>query len=304
MKLLTSSLLAAACTCAFALDLPQNKVVDVEWLKANLADKDLVLIDLQEGEGYGAGHIKGAVAWKEADFREARGEMPGFIASPTTVERLFQKSGIKDTSAVVFYNDAKAAPDYTLSTLALFVSEYYGLTNTAILNGGIDAWKKAGGELSTEAVTPEKSDFKITKFNKDIVATAYDIDEAVVTNSVALIDGRIEAQYSGEKAHPKAAKGGHLEGVDGNIFIGKLAKENDGVFYINTDKEAVGELFKTAGLDPNAPQIWYCNTGWHASGGWFATKYIMGNDKVKNYEASMVEYSNLPKRKVLKGDEK
>ncbi|MDA3075184.1 MULTISPECIES: sulfurtransferase [unclassified Campylobacter] len=304
MKLLTSSLLAAACTCAFALDLPQNKVVDVEWLKANLADKDLVLIDLQEGEGYGAGHIKGAVAWKEADFREARGEMPGFIASPTTVERLFQKSGIKDTSAVVFYNDAKAAPDYTLSTLALFVSEYYGLTNTAILNGGIDAWKKAGGELSTEAVTPEKSDFKITKFNKDIVATAYDIDEAVVTNSVALIDGRIEAQYSGEKAHPKAAKAGHLEGVDGNIFIGKLAKENDGVFYINTDKEAVGELFKTAGLDPNAPQIWYCNTGWHASGGWFATKYIMGNDKVKNYEASMVEYSNLPKRKVLKGDEK
>ena len=68
--------------------------------------------------------------------------MPGFIASPTTVERLFQKSGIKDTSAVVFYNDAKAAPDYTLSTLAVFVSEYYGFTNTAILNGGIDAWKK------------------------------------------------------------------------------------------------------------------------------------------------------------------
>ena len=53
-----------------------------------------------------------------------------------------------------------------------------------------------------------------------------------------------------------------------------------------------------------APQIWYCNTGWHASGGWFATKYIMGNDKVKNYEGSMVEYSKLSKRKVLKGDEK
>ena len=126
------SAVVALTSCLFALDLPQNKVVDVEWLKANLADKDLVLIDLQEGEGYAAGHIKGAIAWKEADFREARGEMPGFIASPTTVERLFQKSGIKDTSAVVFYNDAKAAPDYTLSTLAVFVSEYYAALRQVI----------------------------------------------------------------------------------------------------------------------------------------------------------------------------
>lgn len=298
------SAVVALTSCLFALDLPQNKVVDVEWLKANLSDKDLVLIDLQEGEGYAAGHIKGAIAWKEADFREARGEMPGFIASPTTVERLFQKSGIKDTSAVVFYNDAKAAPDYTLSTLAVFVSEYYGFTNTAILNGGIDAWKKAGGELSTEASAPEKSDFKITKFNTDIVASVYQIDEAVVTNNMALIDARNDAFYNGEKAHPKADKGGHLEGVDGQIFIGKIAKENDGIFYINTDKDALGEVYKGAGVDPMAPQIWYCNTGWHASGGWFATKYIMGNDKVKNYEGSMVEYSKLSKRKVLKGDEK
>ena len=78
----------------------------------------------------------------------------------------------------------------------------------------------------------------------------------------------------------------------------------DGIFYINTDKDALGEVYKGAGVDPMAPQIWYCNTGWHASGGWFATKYIMGNDKVKNYEGSMVEYSKLSKRKVLKGDEK
>ena len=299
------SAVVALTSCLFALDLPQNKVVDVEWLKANLADKDLVLIDLQEGEGaYDAGHIKGAIQWKESDFREPRFENPGFIASPTTVERLFQKSGIKDSSAVVFYNNAKEAPDYTLSTLAVFVSEYYGLTNTAILNGGIEAWVKAGNELSTEAVTPEKSEFKITKFNTDVVASTYQVDEAVATNNVLLIDARNEALYNGDKAHPKAAKAGHLEGVDGNIFIGKFAKESDGIFYINTDKEAVGEVFKAAGVDPSAPQIWYCNTGWHASGGWFATKYIMGNDKVKNYEASMVEYTKLPKRKVLKGDEK
>ena len=298
------SAVVALTSCLFALDLPQNKVVDVEWLKANAADKDLVLIDLQGEEGYNAGHIKGAISWKEPDFREARGEIPGFIGAPSTVERLFKNSGIKDTSAVVFYNGAQTAPDYTLSTLAVFVAEYYGFTNTAILNGGIDAWKKAGGEVSTEAVTPEKSEFKITKFNTDIVASVYQVDEAVVTDNMALIDARNDAFYNGEKAHAKAPKAGHLEGVDGNIFIGKIAKNDDGIFYINTDKEALGEVYKAAGVDPMAPQIWYCNTGWHASGGWFATKYIMGNDKVKSYEGSMVEYANLAKRKVLKGDEK
>ena len=299
------SLAIAMTSCLFALDLPQNKVVDVEWLKANIADKNLVLIDLQEkDENYNAGHIKGAINWKEGDFREARFEKPGYIGAPTTVERLFQKSGINENSTVVFYNSAKEKDDYTLATLAVFVAEYYGVTNTAILNGGLDAWVKAGGEVSTEAPTPVKSEFKITKMNTDIVASNYQVDEAVVTNNVLLVDARGEPLYRGDKAHPKAAKAGHLEGVDGNIFIGKLSKDIDGIQYINTDKAALTELYKGAGIDPTAPQIWYCNTGWHASGGWFVTKYILGNDKVKNYEASMVEYTALPKRKVLKGDEK
>ena len=299
------SLVAAMTSCLFALDLPKNKVVDVEWLKANIADKNLVLIDLQEkDENYQAGHIKGAINWKEGDFREARFEKPGFIGAPTTVERLFQKSGINQDSTVVFYNSAKNKDDYTLTTLAVFVAEYYGFTNTAILNGGLEAWQKAGGEITKEVPTPAKGNFKIEKFNTNIVASNYEVDEAVVTNNVSLVDARGKALYDGEKAHPKAGKAGHMEGVDGNIFIGTLANEKDGIFYVNTDTASLGELYKKAEIDASAPQIWYCNTGWHASGGWFVTKYIMGNDKVKNYEASMVEYTALPKRKVLKGDEK
>lgn len=305
-KFLTKLSLAVALSSSlFALDLPQNKVVDVDWLKANLGDKDLVLIDVQEkDEVYAKGHIKGAIHWKESDFREARFENPGFIGSPLQVERLFKNSGIKDTSAVVFYNNAAAAPDYTLSALALYIAEYYGVTNTAILNGGIEAWVKAGNEVTTEETSVEPSDFKITKFNTDIVASIYQVDEAVVTNNVNLVDARNPEFYKGDKAHKKAPKAGHLEGVDGNVFIGKISKENDGIFYINTDKAALEELYKGAGIDPTSSQIWYCNTGWHASGGWFATKYLLGNDKVKVYEGSMVEYANLPKRKVLKGDEK
>lgn len=298
------SVVAVLSSCLFALDLPANKVVDVQWLKANLNDKDLVLIDLQEGKNtYDTGHIKGAIQWKESDFRETRGENPGFIAAPATVERLFRNSGITDKSAVVFYNNAKEAPDYTLSALAVFVAEYYGLTNTAILNGGIDAWVKGGNETTKEASKPAKSNFKISKMNQNVVASVYDIDEAVTLKNQTLIDARNDALFSGEKAHPKSAKAGHLEGSK-QLFIGKFATNKDGIFYLNTDKNAVNNLYKTAGIDPKAPQIWYCNTGWHASGGWFVTKYIMGNDKVKNYEASMVEYTKLPKRKVLKGNEK
>ena len=298
------SMVAVLSSCLFALDVPANKVVDTQWLKANLGDKDLVLIDLQEDENaYNKAHIKGAIHWKESDFREARFENPGFIASPTTVERLFKNSGITDKSAVVFYNNAKEAPDYTLSTLALFVAEYYGVTNTAILNGGIDAWVKDGNAVTAEASKPVKSSFKLSKINQSVVASIYEIDEAVALNNITLIDARNDALFSGEKSHPKAAKAGHLENSK-QLFIAKFATNKDGIFYLNTDKNAINNLYKTAGIDPNKPQIWYCNTGWHASGGWFVGKYIMGNKNVKNYEASMVEYTKLPKRKVLKGDEK
>lgn len=291
----------ASASFLMALDLPANKVVDAAWVKENLGDKDIVLIDLREdSELYKKDHLPNAVKWAVGDFREERAGLPGFISSPTQFERLAQNSGISEDSAIIFYTEGnKNATDYTAATLAVHIAEYFGLTNTAILNGGYAAWVKEGGEVNKDKVKPAKSAFKIQTIEPKDVATTYDMDDAVATKEWVLMDARNDAQYKGESAHPKATKVGHLPGAN-HLFISKFAVEKDGIFYINTDKDSVANLINSAGGDASKPTLWYCNTGWFATGGWFMSKYIAGTANVKAYDGSMVEYSTLPKREVVK----
>ena len=62
------------------------------------------------------------------------------------------------------------------------------------------------------------------------------------------------------------------------------------------------EVFKKAGINPNKPIIWYCNTGHLVAGTWFATKYVLGAEDKNNraYSGSMADYTRWPKRKLLK----
>jgi len=101
---LASCLLAVV---AFALDLPANKVVDAKWLKANMGNKDLVIIDLRDkSDLYAKAHIPGAIYWSADDFRETRfTDVIGYLPAPLSMTCLMEKSGITQNSKVVFYSD-------------------------------------------------------------------------------------------------------------------------------------------------------------------------------------------------------
>ncbi len=301
VKLAATALIASF---AWGLDAPSNKIVDVAWVKANLNDKNLVLVDIREGaQEYEKGHIKGAVKWLLSNFREERMGVPGYIAAPHVAQTLFRHSGITENSVVVFYNEAKHDYDFSLPTTALLMAEYYGFEKTAVLNGGYDAWVAAGGEIEKGREHPTPSDFTIKKFNRDIVATTGEIDEIVTLGGKQLIDVRDDLQFDGKKAHPKSAKVGHIAGAK-HFFIYELCrKDSNGAYHLVLDKNYINERAARAGVDLSKPQVWYCNTGWDSTMGWFITKYVLGYKNVynKDYDASLVEYTRLPSRDVVKG---
>jgi len=301
---------------AMALDVPANHMVDSAWLKANMNDKDLVIIDIRK-KGYDKGHIKGAVAWKKNDFREGRyyskitkKAIPGYIAAPLTIERTMQKSGVNKNSAIVFYSDGVKAKDFRDGALGVMTVEYYGFENAAILNGGFADWKKNGGATETKKTKVKKGNFKITKFNQNVIATGEDIDEAVWTGSYQTVDtnGKQEktkneakgSHWYGTAKDPRRAKEGHLPNAKA-MHPKVLAVKKDGVYYLG-DKTHVLAQFKKAGIDSNKPVIWYCNTGHLVAGAWFAAKYVAGMKDADNraYSGSMADYSRWPKRKLLK----
>ena len=155
-----------------ALEVPANHMVDAEWIKTHLGDKNLVIVDVRK-KGYDKGHIKGAVHWAGKDFREGRyyskitkKPIPGYIAAPLTMERTMKKSGITKDSVVVFYGGGTKAKDFRDAALAMYTVEFYGFDRDALLNGGFAGWQKAGGAVETERTHPAKSDYKITRFNQ------------------------------------------------------------------------------------------------------------------------------------------
>jgi len=301
---------------AMALNVPANHIVDSAWLKANMNDKDLVIIDIRK-KGYKEGHIKGAVPWKKTDYREGRyyskitkKPIPGYIAAPLTIERTMKKSGVNNDSAIVFYSDGVKAKDFRDGALGVLTVEYYGFDNAAILDGGFAAWKKDGGAVDTKRTKVKKGNFKITKFNQDIVATGEDVDEAVWTGSYQTVDtnGKQEktkntkkgSHWYGTAKDPRRAKEGHLPNAKA-MHTSVLAVKKDGVYYLGDKAHVLGQ-FEKAGINPNKPIIWYCNTGHLIAGTWFAAKYVVGMKDADNraYNGSMADYTRWPKRKLLK----
>jgi len=316
LTLTTSAVLAGS---LFALEVPSNHIVDTKWLKSNLGNKDLVIVDMRKDSKkkptYSASHIKGAIHWSSKEYREGRyiakrltdyntkkkgkptpTAIPGYIVSPKGFEALMQKSGISNDTAVVFYAAGKASKDYRDSSMGIFTSMYYGHDNVAILDGGFADWTKNNGATSSKKTTNAKSDFKIQKFNRSVLAVAEDIDEAVTLGNIQTVDTNgLGSHYDGtKKGDFRRDAEGHVPGAKA-MHTKELAVKKDGVYYLPTKSHAKSVLDK-AGISTTKPTILYCNTGNLASGNWFVHKFIVGQKDVRVYNGSMADYTALPNR--------
>ncbi len=56
-------------------------------------------------------------------------------------------------------------------------------------------------------------------------------------------------------------------------------------------KSALSKLYAAAGVETSGKQINFCNTGHWASLGWFVSHELMGNEKARMYDGSMLEWS-------------
>lgn len=284
---------------SFALDIPDNKLVDVAWLKQNINDKSIVLIMVDKsGKTYDKEHIPGTDKWTGDDIKQKMyKDVSVYLPSPLQFTRLAQKSGISTDSLVVFYGSGVDFKEEARALEGLVIAEYYGIENSVMLDGGLAAWKKAGNEVTKEIPRHKNGNFKITKMN-DVIATLLDVDAAVELKNSNIIDARPAKYYRGKDTDKRLKKHGKIDGAI-SIQTQSFYKVTDGVAQLKEISE-LKKIFKDAGVDLNKPIISYCNTGHLTSGVWYVSKYILGAKNVKNYKASMVEYTAMPQRKVIK----
>jgi thiosulfate/3-mercaptopyruvate sulfurtransferase len=109
-----------------------------------------------------------------------------------------------------------------------------------------------------------------------------------------LIDVRSPEEFSGEKLHmpdyPQegALRGGHIPGALSVPWA--RAANPDGTF---KPIEELRDLYQTQkGLRPSDEVIAYCRIGERSSHTWFVLKYLLGFNRVKNYDGSWTEWGN------------
>jgi thiosulfate/3-mercaptopyruvate sulfurtransferase len=252
---------------------------------------------LDEPDGHAAylqGHLPGAVYVSLEDELsdhtiDGRGRHP--LPSGRSVQAAARRWGICQDGLVVAYDDWNRVG----SGRAWWVLTAAGLANVRILDGGLPAWRSAGGSLQTGSVTPRPGD--VTVLHDDLYAGARPTLTAQQAGGggVALLDARAPERFRGD-AEAADAVAGHIPGATNLPCTAVLA--DDGRF---VGDEALAQLLSDGGIDRGDQVGAYCGSGVSATV-IVAALAGLGCDAAL-YPGSWSEWSSDPSRAVVRGPE-
>lgn len=255
-------------------------LVDAAWLRAQLGDRDLRIVDMvTEPEEYQKGHIPGAVY---LNVKDARIAVPaGGYRLPTAEEgaRLLSGLGIGPDTLVVIYDDAGGLHASRL----FFTLDVFGHRKAAILDGGIQAWRCTGLPLTTEVPAVNPATYRST-VHPERVASAEWVRDRLGDPTLALVDARTPAEYAGKDV--RARRGGHIPGAVNIEWKRNLRPD--------LTFKPVGELralYVAEGVAPDKTVVTYCQTHHRGSHTYFVLR-LLGYPRVVGYDRSWVEWGN------------
>lgn len=300
IKLLLVAAIAVVAACSKSGDLSGNTVPEMDtlvsatWLLEHIDDPDLVVIDatvlvefsadgtvrsLSGRDDYDAGHIPGAVfADLKGELSDADSRLEFGMPSPEQFAATMGALGVGDDSRVVLYDDM----GMSWAARVWWMLRWIGFDRAALLDGGLPAWKAAGGELSTEPADPRPQTLTIN-LRPELIAYQDEVRASIGDDDVHLIDSMPEAHYRGEMA--MYVRPGHIPGAL-NAPVTSLFDETR---LFRPDDE-LATLFDT---DPGSRTITYCGGGIAASANAFALTRL-GYTNVAVYAASLEEWAADP----------
>lgn len=281
-------LAAAIAVAPLAAVAQLGPLTDPEAVTQAQAAEKVIVLDIRTGADYEAGHIPGALPAPYGLFR-GPAENPGELVAEDAMTEVLRKLGVTEGSQIVVVHQGSDQTDFGAAARVYWTLKSSGISDLAILNGGMNAWQQAGKPVekgAAKAITP--SDITVS-FDPTWMATREDV-KAIVdgTDSAELIDARPEAFWKGETKHAAAAKPGTLP--QSRYFTHDRWFGQDEPALIKPD--LIRELAAENGFEAGDRLVSFCNTGHWAATNWFALSEVAGIEGVRMYPESMVGWSN------------
>ena len=248
-------------------------------LQQKLNSPHLCLIDVRPAEQFAQEHIPGAVHFDLFGLSLVDTSEAPLKAFMYMIHHVLELRGVSDDKEVVFYEETSGMR----AARGLWFLEFFGHPNVRMLDGGIQAWKTAGGGTTTGAVAPKPATFKTTE-RPEVLATADDVLRSLNKKEIAILDTRSDGEYLG--THVRAARGGAVPGAIHIEWTENL--DTSGKFKSNAELK---NMYDKAGITPDKEVISYCQGGYRAAHSYVALR-LLGFPKVRNYIGSWKEWGD------------
>jgi thiosulfate/3-mercaptopyruvate sulfurtransferase len=266
-------------------------LVSTDWVAAHLNDPSIRIVESNEDTLlYASGHVPGAV---NVDWTsDLNDQLRRDYITREGFEQLMSRIGATKDTTVVFYGDK----NNWWACYAFWVFQLFGHTNARVMDGGRIKWEKEKRPVTRDVPAFPKTTYKAEERSD---ATHRAFRDEVLSHMQAkrqLVDVRSPDEYTGVRMHMPdypnegAIRGGHIPGAK-SIPWARAINADDGTF--KTADELKKIYVEEKQLSPAQPTIAYCRIGERSSHTWFALKYLLGFENIRNYDGSWTEWGNM-----------
>ena len=274
-------------------------LINTENLSKHLHDPAWVLFDCRHdlfdlGKGerqYREGHIPGAhYASVDTDLSGDKtgtnGRHP--LPSPVAFTAFLARHGVSRATHIVAYDDVGGQ----FASRLWWMARWIGLTNVALLDGGIPKWVADGRALSTEVQVATPAPLR-GEADPLMVWSAAEVLAHVEDKNISLIDARAAERYRGE-VEPIDPVAGHIPNASNRFYKANL--NADLTFRVAADIKS--EFVALVNHKPADQVVHYCGSGVTACANLFAMEYA-GLSGSKLFAGSWSEWVADPLRPVI-----
>ena len=272
-------------------------LVDTEWVAQHATDAGVRVVEVDvDTSSYDQGHVPGAVGWNWNT--ELCDTLVRDIVPAQKLEELLGKSGIDNKTAIVLYGDN----NNWFAAWAFWQLKIYGHEDVRIMDGGRKKWLAETRDLSTDKPALKAATYKAGTPDLSLRAFLPEVQQALAGKQTALVDVRSPAEFTGEILSPPGLpetcqRGGHIPGAKSIPWA--RAANPDGSFKSASDLRDIYE--REHGLAPNDDIVAYCRIGERSSHTWFVLTYLLGYNRVRNYDGSWTEWGNSVRTPITIG---
>ena len=270
-------------------------VVDANWLQARLGSPGLTVLDASwylpaddrdcRAE-FEASHIPGALFFDIDTLVDEDSDLPHMLPPPEAFTTAMRELGINTDDRVVVYDSAGIFS----SPRAWWMLRVFGHQRVSVLDGGLPAWRAAGGTTVTAAdergTHQRAGDFTASAPNPALLRSLEQVRDAIGSGAEQILDARSAPRFRGEVPESRPGlRAGHMPGAF-NLHYAQVL-DPDTKMLLSPD--ILKEQFLAAGVDLQRPLITSCGSGISACVLSLALAYATGLD-APVYDGSWAEW--------------